>query len=198
MKNKFILTLAVAFLTFACSTDSIITEGQDLNEIQQIEENRLDSLNITPLDSPQTSSFNGNFGSGPLVDESGDQGCNDFIAPFYYDAVDGPIQEVIDVYYESAIVDQDEINCIRKEFFNQFPNCIRFGPINNDPFHDVWVLICEPEISYNNDLFIQPVTNRVFRFDPVTGQKIFSTDDNSTKVDIKQRVVTNPKTRTRP
>lgn len=64
-------------------------------------------------------------------------GCPEWIAPIASLDNQG---EVIHIYYDPNLVSLDEINCIRKDFFERY--CyLRMSRLQNeqDPYHDVWV-----------------------------------------------------------
>lgn len=66
-------------------------------------------------------------------------GCKKWVAP-----VQQPQQigEEIDIFYDSTLVSEKEINCIRRSFFEQFCNLrMSIEQDDLDPYHDIWVIV---------------------------------------------------------
>lgn len=159
MKNNFILTLAALLIVFSCSTEDLQLDRQNINNTQnvnldlkvddQIESdnskiqleadyNNLETSN--PIDRNSTVSIeisedvNASLGIGSGIPLGNN--CPDFEAPV------ASLSETSDfvIRYNSTIP-VNEINCIRKEYFERFP-CLRMSAIqSSDPYIDAWVVI---------------------------------------------------------
>ena len=68
-------------------------------------------------------------------------GCDDWTAPWANIQLDDG--KLLDVYYDSNEVSLDNINCVRKFFFEMYPN-LRLVLIEpGNPYHDIWYIISD-------------------------------------------------------
>ena len=164
MKKKSILLLIIMMI-FSCSVDEAIEDDTlinakteaDFNTIIETSPSKETDVEIGPekqltkdifnhggLFNDNTTTSIGSATLGGFGDP--DQGCGDFVAPFVFDPSFHIGYIVYNVYYDSTVISIDEINCIRKEYFEEF-SCLRIeeGYLNpNTPYHDVWYFICDP------------------------------------------------------
>lgn len=167
MKNKFILMLIVTFLAFACNTDSIITEEQEFNEAQEINLElttdvditniesdtsninlNLDPLNPSQINIPQASLFGGDFPYTAFDDLE----CGNWNPALYLSSTDPQAFgfRVLNITYNFVFSPdgptQNEINCIRKEYFDHNPNLQLLIDNDGNRFTETWVDTDAPTI----------------------------------------------------
>jgi len=155
MKNRFIFTFILVSLALGCTKDADF-EDQEINQIQ-VTDSEESANSTTNLEAPeenidldkqlkktQQDIHETSIGGGSTIGGFGDpdQGCGEITFPIYDPVIDGPHFRLLDVYYNSNVVSINEINCIREEFFEDFPYLrIQEGYLNNStPFHDVWLV----------------------------------------------------------
>lgn len=140
MKNKFIFALLIMLTTLGCSTDDTINETTIEN--QEIIESGIFDFGPENTFGGGTSNPDDPSGGEGFVDLNEGQTCPDFIfgqstdlgTPFFR------------VSFNPLLVGADQINCIRKEYKEQFP-CLQlafnqFGTEEN-PYIEYWAL-CDP------------------------------------------------------
>ena len=167
MKNKLILSLLVIFV-FSCSTDSVSEDTDTTNfEVTQLD----GDLNLKSSNSENTSNATKNpsnidlralEGNTNLINDDFNNQTSSFGIQNVFDGNSCPFVTPIEIpgqyvgnyitirynqfYVNDAgvliIIPEEEINCIRQEFFTALP-CIRMAEIQNDddPYTDRWFVI---------------------------------------------------------
>ncbi|NAS32234.1 hypothetical protein GTQ40_14710 [Flavobacteriaceae bacterium R38] len=139
MKVKNVLLTLIVLALFACSSDDLTNNLQDVNSEIQLEQNILNTSNAS-FQIPQTTQFSSEDEDGFILIGLGGinyGNCPEFMAPFR----DNPSQQtgqLLDVRYDPS-TPLDEINCIRKSFFEQFCYLRMFAYDPGDPYHDIWI-----------------------------------------------------------
>ncbi len=155
MNNKFILCAAVTLLIFACSTDAIIDE-QDLTESHQNNQEAITTDNTasaTTTAASSTSTINldvktdaflktdldqsGNYTSS--LNGAGLSNCSDFVATEANRLDRG---QILRITYNTSL-SLDEISCVRKEYFQNFP-LLRLFPLNypsKTVYNEFWLVL---------------------------------------------------------
>jgi len=158
MKFKNILLISIVTIFFSCNSDELTNDLQETNTETQIEEEII-SISNTSSSIPQVTNqiFSEDEDGFVTIGLGGINygNCPEFVAPFR----DNPNQtgQLLEVFYDPS-TPLDEINCIRKSFFEDPRFCYlrMFAYDPGDPYHDVWIEVddllgCDrPDIKIDN------------------------------------------------